>query len=439
MRKMIALLLVLLWPLSALAEELTVVTVRTTWPDDTSITRMENIPAAEISLEIDLNMLVCGVAPENETWYDLTHEYGPSELVGFDVHCVTHVDKYEGETLLWRRDITDYRVEKAWEMSEGVLLWGTTDSSLDYYGVPQTHWLSLLSHDGEVLWSHPMTEWAKLDDLDVTLDNGDGTWTIFGTAGYNREKQLLMKWLSEDGTELRSCCIPLTNIGLEVEQLLGRSVVWASRNDEGYLLHLRRSGYGYECASYILQVRPDGTVAQVLSYDGDRNAYTWEDVCLIGGDLWLSGYAVPLESYEEALRSTRTEINHILTDAYNRCFGQRIDLGLFTVDLGAKPVTSEWLTPRLQANYTALLLRCDALTGDVLAAYTVPGCLGASLVQDVSGGVLWDVHHFADSFYSPATSSFTIGATMQVYRCGVDGQNGVRWVMDAGEHAQYRR
>lgn len=439
MRRIVALVLSALLPLTALAENLSIVTVQTVWTDGERITRDVSVPVTEVSLEIDPNALVCGEEPEEKARYELRDEYGPSELVKFNVHSVTHVEKYEGDTLLWRRDMTDYQVQHAWGMGEGVLLWGTTAISLDAYGVPKTHWISLLSHDGEVLWSHPMAEWPKLDDLDVALDNGDGTWTIFGTAGYNREKQLLMRWLSEDGTELRSCCIPLANIGLEAEQALGRDVVWAARNDEGYLLHLRGYGYGYECASYILQVRPDGTVAQVISYDGDRNACTWVDVCLIGSDLWLSGYAVPLESYAEDLRSTRTEIVHILTAAYDRSVGRQIDVGLFSFSWGARPVTSEWLTPQLQANYTALLLRCDAATGEVLAAFTVPECLGGSLVKDRSGGILWDVQSFVDSVYSPLTSSFTIAATMQVYRCGFDDQGSFRWVMDTGECTDYRR
>ena len=440
MKRLIALLMCMLIPFSALSETLPVVTVQTAWPNGMQVTRTADVPVTTISLDINPNMLICGVYPEEPTaCYDLRHEYGPHELVKFNVHTVTRVEKHEGEKLLWCADITDYRVEKAWEMSEGVLLWGATDWSLDDYGVPRTHWISLLSHEGEVLWSHQMEEWDKLDDLDAALINGDGTWTLFGTAGYNKEKQLLMRRLSADGTELSSCCTPMADIGLEEMQSLGYNIVWATRDGDGYLLHLRGYMYGYESLSHILQVRNDGAVAQAICHDGDKKRYTWEDVCLIGNELWLSGYAVSLNSYEEDLQSARTEISHILRDAYRRCFGWEVNLGLFSVNLGGKSVTSEWLTPQLRANYTALLLRCNAATGEVLAAFTVPECLGGSLEKDRSGGILWDVHRFVDSVYSPATSSFTIAATMQVYRCGFDDQGSFRWVMDTGEYMDYRR
>lgn len=440
MKRLIALLLCALLPLAALAETLPVVTVQRAWPDGTKTTRTADVSRTSISLDIDPNMLICGVYPEEPAaCYDLRHEYGPHELVKFDVHTVTHVEKYEGEKLLWCADITDYCVENAWEMSEGVLLWGATDWSLDDYGVPRTHWISLLSHEGELLWSRPMEGWHRLDDLDAVLDNGDSTWTLFGTTGYNKEKQLLMRRLSADGTELNSCCILLTDVGLDVVQSLGYGITWAACYADGYLLHLRGYMYGYESLSHILQVRNDGTVAQIVCHDGDGQRYTWEDVCLTGDELWLSGYAVSLDSYEEDLQSARTEISHILRAAYRRYIGWEVNLGLFSVNLGGKSVTSEWLTPQLQANYTALLLRCDATTGEVLAAFTVPECLGGNLTRDRSGGILWDVHRFVDSAYSPATSSFTIAATMQVYRCGFDDQGSFRWVMDTGECAHYRR
>jgi len=440
MKRLIALLLCMLIPFSALSETLPVVTVQRAWPDGTKTTRAADVSRTSISLDIDPNMLICGVYPEAATArYELRHEYGPHELVKFNVHTVTHVEKYEGEKLLWCADITNYRVEKAWEMSEGVLLWGATDWSLDDYGVPRTHWISLLSHEGEVLWSHQMEGRDKLDDLDAALNNGDGTWTLLGTTGYSKEKQLLMLRLSADGTELNSSCSPLTDVGLDVAQSLGYGITWATRYEDGYLLHLCGYMYGYESLSYILQVRSDGTVAQIVCHDGDGQRFTWEDVCLIGDELWLSGYAVPLNSYEEDLQSAYTEISHILRDAYRRCFGWEVNLGLFSVNLGGKSVTSEWLTPQLRANYTALLLRCNAATGEVLAAFTVPECLGGSLEKDRSGGILWDVHRFVDSVYSPATSSFTIAATMQVYRCGFDDQGSFRWVMDTGECTDYRR
>lgn len=420
MRRIIALLLVMLLPLSALAEELPVVIVQTAWPDGESITRTVSVPATAVSLEIDPDALICGVYPEEKARYILANEYSPSELGGFNVLSVTCA-KYEGGTLLWRRDITDYRVKQAWEMSEGVLLWGMTDIRLEAYGVPKTHWISLLSHEGEVLWSQPMETWNKLDDLDAALDNGDGTWTLFFTSGTKWEQQLLVRWFSADGMEIGSCTTLMQELGLTESEQMTYCISWAAHYGEGYLLHIR--GYTYDDAdlSRILYIRPDGTVENILSYDGDESYYTWQDFCLIGDDLWISGYAVSEKSYQSMHRSFRAEINNIL-------FYEN-----------ASSVASDWLTPQLQENYTALLLRCDASTGDVLAAYTAPGCLGGTLTKEISGGVLWDVQRFVESYYSPSSNIFTISATMQVYRCGVDGKNGLRWVMDSGEQAGYVR
>ena len=86
-------------------------------------------------------------------------------------------------------------------------------------------------------------------------------------------------------------------------------------------------------------------------------------------------------------------------------------------------ISSEALTPMVRKNYTALLLICDPRSGTPLEFYSVEGSLGGKLAVSEEGALLWDVESIASTFFSPATSSFTIGGSCEVfrYRFGSDG------------------
>jgi hypothetical protein len=83
-------------------------------------------------------------------------------------------------------------------------------------------------------------------------------------------------------------------------------------------------------------------------------------------------------------------------------------------------ISSEDLTPMVRDNYTAMLLVCEPKTGKPQEFYSVNGSLGGKLSVSDTGNLIWDVESITSTFFSPATSSFTIGGTSYVFRYAFD-------------------
>ena len=90
-------------------------------------------------------------------------------------------------------------------------------------------------------------------------------------------------------------------------------------------------------------------------------------------------------------------------------------------------------------NYTAVLLLCGPEGGAPETFYSVKGSLGGALRVDGDGGLSWDVESVVSTFFSPATSSFTIGGTCRVFRYFFDGAGNLVRQEDTGETVPYRR
>jgi hypothetical protein len=93
----------------------------------------------------------------------------------------------------------------------------------------------------------------------------------------------------------------------------------------------------------------------------------------------------------------------------------------------------------MRDNYTALLLVCDPDGGQPETFYQVEGSLGGKLSVSERGELLWDVESFTSTFFSPATSAFSIGGTCQVYRYTFDGSGTLVSQVKTDETTVYRR
>ena len=65
--------------------------------------------------------------------------------------------------------------------------------------------------------------------------------------------------------------------------------------------------------------------------------------------------------------------------------------------------------------------------------------LGGKLAVNDAGELIWDVESVADTFFSPMTSSFSIGGTCQVFRYTFDASGALLGQEDTGETTAYRR
>lgn len=65
--------------------------------------------------------------------------------------------------------------------------------------------------------------------------------------------------------------------------------------------------------------------------------------------------------------------------------------------------------------------------------------MGGKLNVNADGLLEWDVESFVSTFFSPATSSFTIGGTCSVFRYTFDEAGNLADRAETDETVQYRK
>ena len=141
-------------------------------------------------------------------------------------------------------------------------------------------------------------------------------------------------------------------------------------------------------------------------------------------NIYLSAYSVPKLEEETQNAGGRHEIANILN---------------YLFDNGIYDISDEELTPMVRDNYTAMLLICDSNTGTPKEFYSVKGSLGGKLSLSNSGNLLWDAESITTTFFSPATSSFTIGGSSYVFRYTFDSCGKLVSQEKTGEIVNFRR
>ena len=155
----------------------------------------------------------------------------------------------------------------------------------------------------------------------------------------------------------------------------------------------------------IVQVDYDGNITDSFSYSDEDFYYSITDMIEFNGNIYLSAYAVPRLSNEEPNAGSRYELANVVK---------------YLFDNNIWEISSEALTPMVRDNYTAMLLVCEPKTGKPQEFYSVNGSLGGKLSVSDTGNLIWDVESITSTFFSPATSSFTIGGTSYVFRYAFD-------------------
>ena len=114
-------------------------------------------------------------------------------------------------------------------------------------------------------------------------------------------------------------------------------------------------------------------------------------------NVYLSSYAIP--KTKNFNYTTHGEIGHICEEIMKN---------------GNYSIEEEKLTKMVKDNYDAVLLVCNSQTGIPEEFYTVKGALGGSL--SVEEQLTWDVEKIERTYFSPATSSFSIGGTSTIHQ-----------------------
>ena len=184
---------------------------------------------------------------------------------------------------------------------------------------------------------------------------------------------------------------------------MGNYGIWnAARFGDGYLVQL--GSYTEDQYAKIVKVDPNGTITDSFSYSAGDRFYHVTDMVEFGGNVYLSAYTTP-KNEDSPYSGGHYEISPILDRLFEE---NRIN------------IPSEDLTPMVRDIYTAVLLVCDPDGGAPKEFYSIEGSLGGVLTLGEDGVLQWDVESITTTYFSPYTSSHSIGGTSYVYRYTFD-------------------
>ncbi|MBO4501894.1 MAG: hypothetical protein J5760_06600 [Clostridia bacterium] len=342
--------------------------------------------------------------------------YVPEYVEKTDPYHVKHYLRcYRGDELLWCAEPSDDYYTYICTYTE----FGTVVAGATYVTSSAETWrtvLALVDDNGAIVWEKYLNHgFERFEYIDVVVDNRDGTFSVFSHGGND---YICLGVYDPQGNELSFSKIAVGNYCVRNAVLLG----------DGYLVHVERYGLEAKGSDYIAKMDRNGNISKSFSYESDDSVYVMTDMIEFGGRVYLSAYAVPKQEQKYGL-GERGEINDILEYAFSRMSGG-----------GEEPfITDEELTPMLRENYTAVLLICDQEGGAPEKFVSVKGALGSGLAVNGSGQLEWMVESIESSYFSPSTSSFTIGGSCKVYRYTFDPDGRLIGVEGTGDTSMFRR
>lgn len=336
---------------------------------------------------------------------DYRFEYGEKldEELGFKVFDRCWLSHYQDGELVWRAEFDQFCVTDWAPVSGGTAVWGETPTwSSEQTSYP---WAARVDREGNILWQRRLDHGFEREYIAAVVDNADGTWAVVSRGDF---KYLCLSQYDPEGNELSFHKTEVGNLGVWNVVPLG----------DGYLAQLENLTDGE--TARLVKLDREGNLLDAFTYQGEDCDYYITDMLEFGGRVYLSAYAVP----KQADGGGRHEIANLLT---------------YLFDNNILNISSEELTPMVRDNYTAVLLVCGPEGGAPETFYSVKGSLGGALALDDAGNLAWDVESVVDTFFSPATNSFTIGGTCWVFRYTFDAAGTLLSQEDTGETTAYRR
>ncbi len=303
---------------------------------------------------------------------------------------------------LWSCDIHSFCVTDCMQVSDGFAVWGR---DYEFPGEIRS-FVAFIDSSGKLRWENAVEE---ADQVRSVVERPDGTIAAMGN-GKNRE--LFLKLYDKDG-KLQAFRTSKAGGGSYIRDAVSFG--------DGYLLRLINTASGD--TAHIVRMSADWEPLSDLTYEEEGSDYYITDMVGYGDRVYLSAYAVP----EQKDPGGRHEIADILSEIFQRIMGEK-----------EFDIPSEDLTPMLKANYTAVLLLCDPNSVEPETFFTVKGCLGGKLTAG-EDGLQWDVYSFRSSFFSPATSAFSICAECGIFRYTFNGDGRLNGMKDTGETYMYYR
>lgn len=334
-------------------------------------------------------------APDKIPGYEIPQETVGKEEIGEMVHDamnpsgiryrVLTVDpdkyyfqKYDGETLLWSVECSEFSFPYYTVVSDGILIY-------DYHLKDSQALLHKYDFDGNLLWKDQPDNGFKRERIACVVENADGSYAVFSN-GYDGENHLCLSLYSPDGERLLYKSNPMQG-----------APMLAARLGDGYLVKM---GTGK-----LINMDSQGNVSHSHSYEGDDCYYSIQSMIEYNGKVYISAYATPKLAEGERDYDGRKEIARIVQYAHSKCW---------------MDISEEELLAVVRENYTAILLVCDPNSGVPQEFYSVAGSLGNSLSISEDGNLIWRVDNIAEAIYTPITSAYSLVAHCCVYEYTFD-------------------
>ena len=298
-----------------------------------------------------------------------------------------YMEKYVNDVAVWRVELPfswgDY-----YEVADGVIAFGD-ESSWDSGEKTVDSWIAKIDHDGNLLWINQLQNGFQQEYAEGVLVNADGSYTLISRGD---DCYLCVTRYSSDGQQL---LYKQTDIG-------SHGIGEMANYGTDYLLEVTTN----DASAQFIRVDSEGTVLDGFTYQDGENNYVIQDMIEWAGKVYISAYAVPEQPRTGPYYSNRQEIQPIL----DYVFGQKIGT-----------ISNEELTPMVRDLYTAVLLVCDPAKGGKMETfYTIRGSLGADLFISDDGRLIWETESITDTFFSIATSAYTIAGNCYVYQYAFD-------------------
>ena len=364
----------------------------------------QNEPTPEELAEFwDKNVWMNSVSSTG-TSYRIDEQYVYDQQKGFEVFDKGILECYRDGQMIWTAEFHDFYLA-GYSFSKGrTMVWG---QNAVYSSTDKIYaWIACVDSEGNVLWQKRLDHDFENEYVASILSNDDDTWAVISRGDL---KYLCLSYYDDEGNELSFCN----------KSEVGNLGIWNTAHlGDGYIIQLGNATTKDTALIYMMD--HDGNVTDSFSYEADDCEYYITDLTEFGGKVYLSAYAVPKQADEGG----RHEIANIID---------------YVISKGIGEVSSEELTPVVKENYTAVLLVCDPESWFPKTFYSVKGSLGSKLSINQSGLLEWNVESITSTFFSPATSSFTIGGSCSVFCYTFDEEGNLTDQTDTGVTVPYRR
>lgn len=319
---------------------------------------------------------------------------------GWNEEVGSYIEKYDGTELVWRTELEGLYVEKRIVCADGLFV-----QCIGFDSNYNSHIrLIKLDGDGKALWNVSYGETSE--HVSSVLSEEDGSFTLFSHPAHGGTGYVFGR-VGGDGRLI-------SRKRVELDRKL---VNCAAHFNGGYLAKLfdyKNNGQ----ASFVMIDR-EGDITDSFAYSSEDEYWFTRDMIEYEGRIYLSVLAMPKEgTYVIPEEPNYVNERHCMQPALDHAFENwQHDEGSFA---GAEV---DGLTDKIRERVRAILLVIGPEGGEPTEFYSVPGCTAKELSIGENGELVWKVGNIIGSYFSPATSAFSLQATGKVVICrfGADG------------------